>query len=137
MKRVLAIFFLLQIISNNSFAEELVKMPWLFIHFYHHTYEHKDTNSFSEFLYNHYGERHDDITEHSSEHNGQDNDCRLPFKHCGDCCLMQHHYVNTFVIGNSPEGFVYPDNQIVLHAIKNDTINSYCFSYIWQPPKLA
>ena len=136
LKKIIAIFLLLQIVTNNAFAEELVKMPRLVTHFYHHSHEHKDTKDFFDFLHKHYSDHHEN-DKHSQKHSDEDNDCNLPFKHCNNCCLNIHistigflpTFLNTefFSIQIKNENF-FPEN---------DRIESFDFSSIWQPPKLA
>ena len=136
MKKIIAIFLLLQIVTNNAFAEELIKMPRLFTHFYHHSHEHKDTKDFFDFLHKHYSDHHEN-DKHSKNHNDEDNDCNLPFKHCGGCCISVH----ASAIGFLPTFFNadYPSFQIKNEAFfsENDRIESLDLSSIWQPPKLA
>lgn len=133
---MIAIFLLLQVASSNAFAEELIKIPKLFTHFYHHSREHKDTSDFFDFLHKHYSDHHQD-DKHSQKHNGEDNDCNLPFKHCGNCCLNIHApaigfipsavHANTIITPINNSNFVSEDDQI----------ESSDLASIWQPPKLA
>ena len=136
MKKAIAILLLLQIVSNNSFAEELIKLPRLFTHFYHHAYEHKDTKDFADFLHKHYSDHHENDN-HSKNHKDEDNDCNLPFKHCGGCCLNIH----SSTIGFLPTllNADYPPIQIKNEDFysENDRIESLELNSIWQPPKLA
>lgn len=136
LKKAIAIFLLLQFVSNNTFAEELIKIPRLFTHFYHHAYEHKDIKSFPDFLQKHYSEHHK-TDSHSKGHDGEDNDCQLPFKHCGGCNVTMHAPVFGFV---SPAGYA-GCNIAVCSASSffggNDRIVSRELCPIWQPPKLA
>jgi len=135
-KKIIAIFLLLQIITNNAFAEELIKMPRLFTHFYHHSHKHKDTKGFFDFLHKHYSDHHEK-DKHSKNHHDEDNDCNLPFKHCGGCCSNIH----TSTIGFLPTllNTDYPFIQIKNEGFysENDRIESLDLNSIWQPPKLA
>ena len=136
MKKIVAILLLLQIVTNNAFAEEVIKMPRLFTHYYHHSHEHKDTKSFLDFLHKHYSD-HQENDKHSKNHNDEDNDCELPFKHCGRCCLNIH----TATIGFLPTllNTDYPSIQIKNEDFysENDRIESLELNSIWQPPKLS
>ena len=136
LKKLIAIFLLLQIVSNNAFAEELIKFPRLFTHFYHHAYEHKDTKDFFDFLHKHYSDHHQKDA-HSKKYDDDDNDCNLPFKHCGSCCVNIHAPVLAFASSYLTADF----NMTVLKSSRyineNDRIESNDLCSIWQPPKLA
>lgn len=128
LKKALLIFLLLQFASNNSFAEELLRLPALFSHYRHHTVEHRDVGNFFDFLYIHYAA--DDGSD-DTEHHG------LPFKHKGDSCLNMH---------NAPACFLHalPDADFSLYQIsdsefyaEDERIQSLELSSIWQPPKLG
>lgn len=134
-KKLIAIFLLLQIVSNNAFAEELIKFPRLFTHFYHHAHEHKDIKNFFDFLHKHYSDHHksDSALE---KHDGEE-DSKLPFKHGGNCCVNLHAPTLAFVSTYLSADF----NIVVLkplhYANENDRIESNDLCSIWQPPKLA
>ena len=121
---------LLQFATGNAFAEELVKLPKLFTHFYHHSHEHNDTEGFSDFLRAHYLDTHK-----KDLHEGEDKDCDLPFKHCNNCCVSTHFatvaFVPTFQIFNFT--FITILNQ--KHISENEKTKTISSSSIWQPPK--
>lgn len=130
MKKLIAIFLLFQFISNNTFGEELIKLPKLFIHYQHHSNEHKDTKGFADFLKNHYSN-----SPEKNEHQGEDNDCGLPFKHCNDCCMASHAPLVAHMPLTSKSYFY-----AVATPVKNITplivkIQSISGPTVWQPPK--
>jgi hypothetical protein len=134
LKKLVAIFLLLQIITNNAFAEELVKIPKLFTHYHHHAHEHKDTKGFLDFLHKHYfivGQ--EDM--HSKNHNDEDNDCQLPFKHCGGCSVNVHAPVTVFVPTYLSTVFTCFEIKKAAFAFENERIESLNIRTIWQPPK--
>ncbi len=137
LKKLIAIFLLLQIASSNAFAEEVIKLPKLFTHFYHHSQEHKDTKGFFDFLHKHYSDHHENDV-HSKKHNDEDDkDCDLPFKHCGNSCINIHAPVLGFVSSYLTTDF----NVVILesspYTSENDRIETNDLCSIWQPPKLA
>ncbi len=136
MKKAIAIFLLFQILSNNSFAEELIKLPRLFTHFYHHAHEHKDTKDFLDFLHQHYSDHHEN-EKHSKKHSDEDNDCNLPFKHCGDCCLNIHVLSAISLPSALNSDFISIQTKDKHFYSVNDRIESPERCSIWQPPKLA
>lgn len=136
MKKVIAIFLLLQILSSNAFAEELIRMPRLFTHYYHHSQEHKDVKDFFDFLHKHYSDHHQK-DEHSKSHDGDDNDCQLPFKHCGGCCLNAHTSVIGFIPSILNADYVYYHVKNTGFTAHNDRFESLDICNIWQPPKIS
>lgn len=132
MKKIVSIFLLLQFVTNNAFAEELIKLPKLFTHYHHHSHEHHDTGSFTDFLSKHYSGNHE-----NNEHQGEDNDCNLPFKHCNNCCVGSHSPLIAFI----PVFKGVPLSIITIlfnnYSLENEKIKSMCVSSIWQPPKLG
>ena len=130
LKKFLAIFLLLQFLTNNSFAEELFKLPKLFIHFHHHAHEHHDTDGFFNFLNKHYSNNHE-----KEEHSGEDKDCDLPFKHCSDCCVGSHAPIIAFLPTFNEARYDLRPASLEKHILKNEKIKSICSPSIWQPPK--
>lgn len=136
LKKIIAIFLLLQIVTNNAFAEELIKMPRLFTHYYHHSSEHKDSKDFFDFLHKHYSDHHEKDT-HSKKHSDEDNDCQLPFKHCGGCCLNIHSPAIGFVPTILNADYTYYQIKNTGFTAHNDRIESLDICNIWQPPKIS
>jgi len=136
LRKVVAIFLLLQIVSNNAFAEGLIKMPRLVSHYIHDLREHSNTGSFYNFLQKHYTDQtRKDI--HAGKQHEEDNDCGMPFKDCGNCCISLHNLIAGFVS-------FYLDIDIVAFQFKkssypllDDRIESLDLSSIWQPPKIS
>lgn len=135
-KKLITIFLLLQIVTNNAFAEELIKVPRLITHYLHHTTKHKDTKDFFDFLHKHYSNHHQ-TENHSQQHGGEDNDCQLPFKHCGSCCLNVHVPAIGFVPPPLNTHSLSIQVQAANFISENDRIESLDLPAVWQPPKLA
>ncbi len=132
LKKITSIFLLLQFLTNNSFAEEVIKLPKLFTHFHHHSHEHQDKSTFVDYLAKHYSNDHE-----KDEHKGEDGDCNLPFKHCNDCCVNAHAPVLAFIPTFEETGSVFAIVVIRKYTFENEKIKSICSPPIWQPPKLA
>ncbi len=130
MKKILSIFILLQILTNNSFAEEFVKLPALFTHFYHHTYENHDTHGFVDFLQAHYSKN----TE-QEQHQDEDKHCNLPFKDCHNSCVNSHVPLGVFMPELNATNFCSFNMLSPEYTLEMEKINSIQLSSIWQPPK--
>lgn len=136
LKRLIAIFLLLQIVSNNAFAEELVKMPTLFTHYYHHAQEHKDIHNFWDYLHKHYSDHHHQDAHLKDHDDDKDEDCKLPFKHCGHC-ISVHAPAVGFLPSNLSADCVCFSWASSDFINTDDRIESLDLCTIWQPPKLA
>lgn len=136
LKKLIALFLLVQILTNNAFVEELVKMPRLFTHYVHHAEEHQDTKGFMDYLHTHYAGQHENET-HSKNHNDEDNDCNLPFKHCGSCYLSIHAPAVGLVTNILHADITYFQINDSGFVSANDQIESLDLQNIWQPPKLV
>jgi hypothetical protein len=126
MKKLLALFITLQLITNHEAFAEMVKLPFLF----HHYNETSDNTTFIEFLKTHYSE---------TQHENSDHDHgKLPFKHSEDGCSHHPSPVISVVIKTDQH---YELKPAVFSAPKivfsNDEIPSLFINTIWQPPKLA
>lgn len=136
LRKIVAIFLLLQIISSNAFAEELIKMPRLVTHYIHHAQEHADSGNFYDFLHKHYSD-HDHKDTHANGKHAEDKDCNLPFKHCGSCCFNLHISVIGFVANYlHTDAVVYQFTESTFPKA-NDRIESLDLCTIWQPPKIS
>lgn len=135
LNRLIAIFLLLQMASNTVFAQELIKVPRLFTHYYHHAYAHKDVDGFLDFLHQHYAAHHQNEA-HSANHNGEDNDCNLPFKHCSSN-VTASYLMWGFVASGNFAGICAPGAEGKLFVFENERIQSFELNNIWQPPRLA
>ena len=131
MKKLLTIFLLLQFLTNNTFAEELIKLPKLFTHFYHHSKEHHDTDNFADYLSDHYSADHQE-----EKQDDEDGDCELPFKHCDGCCLTSHTPLIASVPAFNTNEFVFVVTSSKKYTFENEKIKSICSPPIWQPPKI-
>jgi hypothetical protein len=132
LKKLTAIFLLLQFLTNNSFAEEIMKLPKLFTHYYHHSHEHRDSSDFTDYLVQHYSNDHE-----KEEHRGEDSDCNLPFKHCDNCCVSAHAPVLAFMPSVEESGLVFAIAITKTYTFENDKIQSMCSPPVWQPPKFS
>lgn len=134
---MVAIFLLLQIVTNNSFAEELVKMPRLFTHYFHHAEEKRDVHDFLDFLQQHYS-NHNQEESYQKQHAGEDDDdCNLPFKHCGNCCLSVHMPLIGFIPNHMDANYSFIQISEAGFLIENDRVESLNICTIWQPPKFS
>jgi hypothetical protein len=131
-KKLTAIFLLLQFLTNNSFAEEVIKLPTLFTHYYHHSHEHRDISNFRDFLVMHYFSDHQ-----KEEHRGEDSDCNLPFKHCHDHGVSVHAPVLAFIPTVEKTDIVFAILITKIYSSENDKIQSMCSPPVWQPPKFS
>lgn len=127
---------LLQILSNNAFAEELVKIPALFTHFNHHTQEHKDGVSFLDYIHNHYSD-HEEDHKHDTQHTEEDNDCNLPFKHCDNCCVNMHAPLIGYPCSSLNTEYNPIKTEITVFVSGDDNIEIQDLCSIWQPPKIS
>ncbi|MGE0568978.1 MAG: hypothetical protein AB7O73_13640 [Bacteroidia bacterium] len=130
MKTIIAIFLSLQFLSNNTFAEEALRLPVLFEHFAHHQHEGEEQGStgFFHFLYDHYIENHGEKPD--SHHDN------LPFKH-SDNCSNHSHTVITYIPTANSFDYPIPLNECSLSIFSEFFLNSQFLSSIWQPPKTA
>lgn len=129
MKKAIAIFFCLQILSGNTFPIELFKLPSLFHHYFEHErYEHPDL-TFTAFLSEHYlGDHADEAKGHCDE--------KLPFKHCNDCCT-HNSSMSAFVV---PDELISVSTEISEHEFivsSYVTVRAGYLECIWQPPKVT
>ncbi|MCA0431214.1 MAG: hypothetical protein LCH32_12010 [Bacteroidetes bacterium] len=135
MKKIIVIFLLLQIISNNAFAEELIKLPSLFQHYNHHKISHNKDLTFINFLKIHYSDINADT--HNTSHDEDDKDCNLPFKHCNDCCFNIH--IPLYGLTSNYVSAIC--NYIIIQSFSyiniNENISCTDLCSIWQPPKLV
>ena len=136
MKKLVAIFLLLQIISNNAFAEELTRIPGLITHYFHHSREHKDTGSFIDFLHKHYADHHQNDRHADGKHE-EDSDCNLPFKHGSSSCPNQHSTVTVCVPSSLNTDYLFYHVKKSPFPVADDRIESLDMSSIWQPPKIS
>lgn len=126
MKKVLAIFIILQLLTNHEAFAELIKIPFLF----HHYSESEEKESFMHFLKDHYSSNSHEESDH--EHG------KLPFKHSDDGCA-HHPLPNISPVTKTEDSYLlnitaFNKNK---YRLTNDNIYSSYIGTIWQPPKLA
>ena len=136
MKKLIIIFISLQIVSNNAFAEELIKVPGLISHYFHDSEKHKGSGNFIDFIHKHYCDTHSKNM-HSDGKHDEDKDCNLPFKHCGGCCLNLHTSVLAFMPSFITADNIFYQFQKSTFPIADDRIESLDVCTIWQPPKIS
>lgn len=111
-------------------------MPRLVTHYIHHSQEHADAGSFSDFLHKHYSGHHHNDT-HAGKQHEEDKDCNLPFKHCGNCCINLHSSLPGFVssyVSTDPVAYLFKKSTF---PVADDRIESLDLCSIWQPPKIS
>jgi len=124
MKMLIAIFLSLQIVTNFTFFEDVVRIPILFEHFQHHTEKETPNISFFDFIVLHYfsNSNHADAAHKS-----------LPLNHSSD---LGHVHL-------SP-AFTLPESLKSLNQIPSEIEHVICFEQfipnhnlesIFQPPK--
>jgi hypothetical protein len=130
MKKAISIFLCFQVITWNSFATEVMKLPFLVQHYIEHEkFEHPDLR-FSSFLYEHYVEDN-----HKDESVGHCDE-KMPFKHCHDCCS----HIVTGVIGLISENsimIIFSTSTKEMKFPSDENLKSYYHCCIWQPPKIV
>ncbi len=130
MKKAIALFFCLQILSGNAFAMELLKMPVMIQHYFEHeSTEHPDL-SFSDFIAEHYSDDHheDEATGHCDE--------KMPFKHCNDCCTHSTS-ISSFEVIEPVGSFPAQFSEYSFQLMSETDIPVSYLDCIWQPPKTA
>lgn len=128
MKRFVAFFLLVQLLSANSFVAEFMRLPSLFQHYVEHTGETLTDLSFADYLTAHYLNG-----DHLSQDHCNEN---LPFKHCHDCCSHQV----TQAIYLLPENKLLslcPDPIVPVCSSSEQTFHSSYSGSIFQPPKIS
>lgn len=126
MKKLLALFIALQLITNHEAFAEVVKLPFLFCHYN----ETAANTSFIDFIKSHYADDHHENSDH--EHG------KLPFKHSHDGCSHHPSPIISVVIKTDDNYELKPAVFSVPKIVySNDEIASLFINTIWQPPKLA
>lgn len=130
MKKAIALFFCLQILSGNAFAMELAKLPAMVQHYFEHERDEHPDLTFMDFLAEHYlGDAHQDEA-------GKHCDETLPFKHCNDCCTHSAP-VSAFTTSDYA-GSVFLFTTEYTYSCESYTyIPAGFVNGIWQPPKVG
>lgn len=122
---LLAFFFSLQIVTNNAFAEDVLRIPSLVEHYQHHQEKESHGLSFLDFITLHYGagsENYKDIDHHS-----------LPLKHSSD--VGHVHVPSVFTVSESGVGFSNVSIEIKHVHFYTSFIPNNNLESIFQPPK--
>lgn len=129
MKKAIALFFCLQILTGNTFAVEVARLPFLVQHFLEHAMSHHHDTDVDDFLVEHYTSSPHvaDADDHS--------DADLPFKHCHDCCSQSGSVTASFLPESSVTIQVPCGESEIIFDSGFSCYSSYS-CYIWQPPKI-
>jgi hypothetical protein len=125
MKLILALFISLQIITNNTFVEDIARIPVLVEHYQHHQQEETPNISFAEFISMHYGS---DANESNDIHHHS-----LPLKHTND--VGHIHLLPVFTLPESKLGFSIIPVEIEHNTFHAQFIPNHNLDAIFQPPK--
>lgn len=129
MKKAIALFFCLHILSGNAFSMELFKLPTMFQHYLEHErHEHPDL-TFTAFLAEHY------LSSHSDEADGHCDE-KLPFKHCSDCCTHSSS-VSSFVVPEAVTSCSGDYSEVAFRLSTETDIPVGYLDCIWQPPRIG
>jgi hypothetical protein len=124
MKLLLSLFLSLQIVTNFTFFEDVVRIPLLIEHYRHHTEKETPDISFIDFIAMHY---FNETTHTDSDHNS------LPLNH--SCDIGHVHVTPAFTL---PESFklYMQTSSLIKHIIHFNTfIPNSNLESIFQPPK--
>ena len=126
MKSLFALFFSFHFLCSQTFGLELVKLPFLFVHFAKHCSENNSI-SFLSFINEHY-------TDINSQDNDQEHD-KLPFKHCSDS-YTHHSFAIPFVFNGGVQSVInLPIENKNNFKPHSSQVSSNYYGNIWQPPK--
>lgn len=130
MKKAIAIFFCVQLLSGNTFATEVMKLPFLVQHYFEHEKaEHPDLG-FGDYLWEHYVKDN-----HGDEEKGHCDE-KLPFKHCNDCC-SHHTSIIVYTLPENSSPIVITHAEVNQHFMMNEQFISFYHCCIWQPPQIS
>jgi hypothetical protein len=124
MKVLLPIFLSLQIMTNCTFFEDVVRIPSLIEHFQHHSAEEQGNLSFFDFIVMHY---------FSGTLNTDAAHGNLPLNHSGD--IGHVHSNSPCTLPESIQSIIIPVREIehVMYAIQFMPCSN--LNSIFQPPK--
>lgn len=126
MKMLLAFFISLQLVTNFSFFEEVVRIPVLIEHYYNHAERESGDFSFLDFIQTHYFST---ANHHESDH------ASLPFSH--SCDAGHVHVSPAFTLPEFLNELTSPLVAIE-HVIQyKQCITTHNLDSIFQPPKTA
>lgn len=124
MRLLLSVFLSLQIVTNFTFFEDVVRIPVLIEHFQHHTQTETPNISFLDFIVMHYFSATND---HDATHDS------LPLNHSGD---MGHvHLSPAFTLPEALRAFTPIVSDIEHISCFQQFIPHHNLDSIFQPPK--
>lgn len=121
-KKIVIIFFSLQVGFSNSILFEVFTIPYLIEHYK----EHSDSNAvdFVEFIKLHYSE-----TEHQKEHNSKHDS--LPFYHIINTSIVIYIVPKSIMID-----FFMRIKYVIIYIVNNDTfLKNHLVFPLWHPPR--
>lgn len=128
MKKALAILLCLQVLSGNTFATEIMKLPLMIQHYFEHESHEHPNLGFATYLWEHYVEDHVDEEGHCDE--------KIPFKHCHDCC--SHHVASAPCVMPETSAHLFVSNiSSEISFVNTVYFLSQYNGCIWQPPKIG
>lgn len=127
MKLILALFFSLQIITNNAFVEDIARIPSLIHHYEHHQHEETPGITFLDFIAMHYTTNAADDTD--ADHHS------LPLKHANDAGHV--HLIPAFTIPESQSGLSVVYTEVEHFTYFPEFIPNHNLDAIFQPPKTS
>jgi hypothetical protein len=126
MKVLIAIFISLQIITNNTFVEDVARIPSLIEHYNHHTKEETPDISFLDFVLLHYA---------SNDNSNDIHHDSLPLKHGND--VGHIHLISAFTIPDYQFGFSVQSAEISYIVSYTQFVPNNNLDAIFQPPKFS
>lgn len=124
MKLFLSLFLSLQIVTNFTFFEDMVRIPLLLEHYRHHTEKETPNISFIEFIEMHY---FNDSNHQDASHN------TLPLNHSSD--IGHVHLSPAFTLPESLRAFAPIVLEIEHFTFFKQFIPNHNLDSIFQPPK--
>ncbi len=124
MKLVLSLFLSLQIVTNFTFFEDVVRIPLLIEHYHHHKEQETPNISFFDFIVLHY---FSNINHADAAHKS------LPLNHSSD--VGHVHLSPTFTIPESLSVFPQIVKEIEHIFFSEEFIPNHNLDSIFQPPK--
>jgi hypothetical protein len=132
-KKLLVLLFAVQLFSGRFLSEELLRLPALVQHFFHHVSEENENISFSEFLAEHYT----DTTKHPAHQHNEENDHNnMPLKahDHGNCCASAFNFCFPEIQQLSNKPVPSALNYEIEYSVP---LRSQYDQNIWQPPKIS
>jgi hypothetical protein len=124
MKLLLSLFLSLQIVTNFTFFEDVVRIPMLIEHFHHHVEKETPNISFFDFIEMHY---FSDTNHNDASHNS------LPLNHSGD--VGHVHLSPAFTLPESLKLFTQITLKVEHVFFCEQFVANHNLDSIFQPPK--